>query len=94
MASITRFFVIFFAFLVAIMAAGVVLALGVVAPDFSGIDSQIMSNHVQLRFKCKSHVNCAMSTHRTTGRSVGEHSIAIVFHVANVIDGAKQCSGI
>jgi hypothetical protein len=39
MAFITRFFVIFLGFLIAIMAAGIVLAIGVVAPDFSGIDS-------------------------------------------------------
>jgi len=39
MRLITRLIVIFFAFWIAIMAAGLALALGVVAPDFSGIDS-------------------------------------------------------
>jgi hypothetical protein len=39
MAFITRLVVIFLGFLIAIMAAGIVLAIGVVAPDFSGIDS-------------------------------------------------------
>jgi hypothetical protein len=36
---ISRLFVILVAFLVACMAAGLVLAIGVAAPDFSGIDS-------------------------------------------------------
>jgi hypothetical protein len=39
MAFITRLVVIFLGFLIAIMAAGLVLAIGVVAPDFNGIDS-------------------------------------------------------
>jgi hypothetical protein len=39
MTFITRLFVIFLSFLVACMAAGMTLAIGVVAPDFSGIDS-------------------------------------------------------
>src|SRR5258705_12790688 len=39
MRFITRLFVIFFAFWIAIMAAALALALGVVAPDFRGLDS-------------------------------------------------------
>src|SRR3979409_809467 len=39
MAFITRLVVIFLGFLVAIMTAGIVLAVGVAAPDCSGIDS-------------------------------------------------------
>ena len=39
MAFITRLFVVLLAFLIAGIAATVVLAVGVVAPDFSGIDS-------------------------------------------------------
>ena len=39
MPFIARLIVIFFAFWLAILAAGLALALGVVAPDFSGIDS-------------------------------------------------------
>ena len=34
-----RIIVIFFALIVAIVAAGVVLAIGIVAPDWAGIDS-------------------------------------------------------
>lgn len=39
MSFIGRLFVIFFAFIIAALAAGLALAFGLVAPDFRGIDS-------------------------------------------------------
>ena len=64
------------------------------APHFGRIEFELGRDLVHLRLEGKAHVDGAVPAHSAAGRLVGQHAIAVVTNVRNVVQRAQQRAGI
>ena len=62
--------------------------------NLDGIESRVVRERVEHSLKGEAHVDGAVAPHGAAGGLVGEHAIAVVFHVGNVVDRAQQRAGV
>src|SRR5258706_3585776 len=62
--------------------------------QFRGVNLQVDGQHVQHGFECEAYVHRAVAAHCSARWLIGEHTIAVVAHVANVVERTEQLAGI
>ena len=62
----------------------------IAAPNLGRINAQLGANLIELRLEGKAHIDRAVPAHGSACRLVGQHAIAVVLNVGNVVQGAQQ----
>ena len=66
----------------------------IVLANLGGIHADLGGQFVELRFEGKADVDRAVAAHGAADRLVGQHAIAVVLNVGNVVERAQQRAGV
>src|SRR5581483_6565759 len=66
----------------------------IAAADFGGIKAELLRKLVQLRLESEADIHRSVTAHGATDGLVGQHTIAVVLNVRNVVERAQQRPGV